>query len=155
MYQQLFKNRMQFVSYSQTYSTTLPTTCGVPQGSILGPLLFIIYINDICNTSHLLKCVMFADDTNVFVSHKGIKHIEKILNSELQNLVTWFKANKVSLNIEKTNVILFQRKAEMFPNKNIDLYMDNFKINQMLYCSLILPYLNYGVVLWGNNYQSV
>ena len=196
------KNRMQFVTYNQTYSTTLPTTCGVPQGSILGPLLFIIYINDICNTSQLLKFVMFADDTNVFVSHKSIKHIEKILNSELQNLVTWFKANKVSLNIEKTNFILFQRKAEMFPTKNIDLYMDNFKINQIqyakflgvtvdskltwknhiaeieskisknigvisraskflktkelqtLYCSLILPYLYCGVVLWGNNYQS-
>ena len=128
---------MQFVSYNQSYSTTLPITCGVPQGSILGPLLFIIYINDICNTSQLLKFVMFADDTNVFVSHKSIKHIEKILNSELQNLVTWFKANKVSLHIEKTNFILFQRKAEMFPNKNIDLYMDNFKINQIQYTKFL------------------
>ena len=80
---------------------------------------------------------MFADDTNVFVCHKSIKHIEKILNSELQNLVTWFKANKVSLNIEKRNFILFQRKAEMFPNKNIDLYMDNFKINQIQYTKFL------------------
>ena len=137
MDQQLFKKQNAVCIIYQTYSTTLPITCGVPQGSILGPLLFIIYINDICNTSQLLKFVMFADDPNVFVSHKSIKHIEKILNSELQNLVTWFKANKVSLNIEKTNFILFQRKAEMFPNKNIDLYMDNIKINQIQYTKFL------------------
>ena len=95
----------------------LPITCGVPQGSILGPLLFIIYINDICNISKLLKFIMFADDTIFFLSHEN-KCIQKILNSELQNLVTWFKVNKLSLNIEKTNFILFQRRTEKDPDKH-------------------------------------
>ena len=90
-------------------SQRLNITCGVPQGSILGPLLFIIYINDIVNSSPLLNYIMFADDTNIFYSHKSIDTLNNILNIELTKVSEWFKSNKLSLNISKTKLHTFQK----------------------------------------------
>ena len=75
----------------------------MPQGSIHGPLLFIIYLNDIQNCSNLFKFIIFADDTNLFVSDKNLVDLVISVNVELQKLSMWFKANKLSLNVKKTN----------------------------------------------------
>ncbi len=78
-------------------SDLLDMTCGVPQGSVLGPILFIIYINDICNVSDVVKCVLFADDTNIFCSERNLTDLQLTLNRELGKLFVWFSVNKLSL----------------------------------------------------------
>lgn len=85
---------------------------GVPQGSILGPLLFIPYISDLPNASKLLHSVIFADDTNLLF-HNNEHEFKDVLNVELQKVNTWFKSNKLSLNISKMNYILFHSRQNV------------------------------------------
>ena len=94
-------NRKQYVVLNDVSSDMLPVTCVVPQGSILGPLLFTIYINDIVNISQLLQMILFADDTIIFYSGRAVNEICDVLNSELIELSGWFKLNKLSLNIKR------------------------------------------------------
>ena len=98
--------------------------CGVPQGSILGPILFLLYINDLPNISDKLKFILFADDTNIFYTDKNISIVHKVLNVELEKLNLWFKVNKLSLNIDKTNFMVFS-------NSNID-NCESIKINGII-----------------------
>ena len=92
--------------------------CGVPQGSVLGPLLFLIYITDFHNCSKLLDFHRFADDANLFFKHKDLNILESEINGELEKVHLWLTANKLSLNIEKSKILLFfiQYKNE-FPKR--------------------------------------
>ena len=81
---------------------------GVTQGSILGPLLFLLYKNDISTASKVLKFHLFADDTNILFSNKCLKTIEREINKELTKLQNWFTTNKLTINIKKSNFVLFQ-----------------------------------------------
>ena len=100
-------NRTQYVSYDGHTSVSKNIKCGVPQGSILGPLLFLIYINDLSKISHHLYMIMFADDTNVFLSGQNLAELESVMNSELKCMYEWLCANKLSLNINKTHYMIF------------------------------------------------
>lgn len=117
-------NREQFVQFRYTCSSFNKIKCGVPQGSILGPLLFILYINDLPNALELAKSFLFADDTSVYYSHLDIKNLEIILNRELANLDVWMKSNKLSVNISKTNYVIFRPRQRKL-NINLCLQYDN------------------------------
>lgn len=102
------QDRKQFVDFNGTHSEMFDITCGVPQGSILGPLLFLIYINDVCNTSKIVHFTLFADDTNILYTSKDLNNYNSKLNEELKKLSLWFKTNKLSVNIKKTNYMIFR-----------------------------------------------
>ena len=121
-------NRSQYVSYNNSESSYLPIRCGVPQGSILGPLLFIIYINDLRNVSDVLKIFLFADDTSIFYSNKDMEKVENVLTKNIKHLYVWFKINKLSLNLAKTKYIVFIGKAK---HVNINLSVDNTAIERV------------------------
>ena len=83
-------NRKQFVEINGCASELLNVTRGVPQGSILGPKLFVLYINDICNVSKLAKFILFADDTNIFRGGNNLKELKGMINGVLAKLAKWF-----------------------------------------------------------------
>jgi hypothetical protein len=116
--------RQQCVSLNGISSSMRQISCGVPQGSILGPLLFIIYINDIICCSDILKFILFADDTNLFFSDKNIYVVESQVNNELRKLSEWFRSNKLSLNVSKTNFIVFGNKQFPVNFSQIKLVLD-------------------------------
>ena len=96
------KDRKQFISFELNSTKKATVTCGSPQESILGPLMFLLYVNDSDHASKILNPIMFADDTKLFFSHSDINVLFGKMNKELTNVTDWFNANKLSLNVKKT-----------------------------------------------------
>ena len=148
------KGRKQFVKGDGIESLVLNVLCGVPQGSVLGPLLFIIYINDIVTCSGL-NALLFADDAVLTLSHDSHKHLEKNVNLEVKKLHHWFTANKLTLNLKKTKFMLFSKKLKMKSKEK------KFKININKYCIKQVTEMKYlGVILdnklnWHNHIQYI
>ena len=193
-------NRTQYVDYDGSISDSLPITCGVPQGSILGPLFFIIYVNDLPYVTNIFKIIIYADDTTLFATlcQNDLSNSPQIdlINRNLSLIYNWLALNKLSLNIAKTKAMIFHTKQRQILNYP-DLYIDNSKIEFVkefnflgllfdcnmswkfhiimiskkisktigilsklkqylpkeallnIYNSLILPYLNYGLLIWN------
>ena len=112
-FQSYLSDRKQYVCFEGENSVEMTITCGVPQGSILGPLLFLLYINDIANVSNVLYCILFADDSNVFLTGKNINDMVATMNIELSKLVQWLKVNRLSLNISKTKFMVFEKTTRI------------------------------------------
>ena len=124
-------DREQCVQVNNAISDFNKITHGVPQGSILGPLFFLLYINDIALSSPMLSFYLFADDTTIFLSDKNVKNLEEILNRELVNVSHWLVANKLSLNVKKSNVLLFRTKNNK-NTLNINLMLNGIPIEEKL-----------------------
>ena len=108
-------DRTQYVSNNGTNSDCMNVTYGVPQGSVLGPLLFLIFINDLPNVSRKLKFYLFADDTNIYYDTETLDKLVKTVNIELKFVKRWLDANKLSLNIDKTNYVIFHSTSSSIP----------------------------------------
>ena len=152
-------DRKQYVTYNGFSSATKCVTCGVPQGSILGPLLFLIYINDRCGVCEYTTPILFADDTNLFCCGNYLGVMEKKVNSELTQISTWLKVNKLSLNVKKTHYMVFTRKkrqirlnikidghsiAEVQDTKFLGVYIDN-KLNWKKHTSYLASKISKGI----------
>ena len=106
------------------YSTHYPLTYGTPQGSCLGPLLFLIFINDLHYSVNYGTSLLFADDTTIIHSHKNLRYLKWTVETDLNNLMDWFKANKLTLNLNKTVCMLFNSKSKAIKlNLNIGDYI--------------------------------
>ena len=134
--------RTQCVQINDIKSEKLPVNAGVPQGSILGPLLFLIYINDAVNASEKLKFTLFADDTCLFLSHKDVNVIQSTLDTELPKVNDWLVANKLSLNTKKTKAMVFRHKNKS-PKPLVKIMLNGIHIEEvssMKYLGIILDH---------------
>ena len=123
-------NRKQFVKIGKHKSKLKNITCGVPQGSVLGPLLFILYINDLHKACTTGNTRIFADDTNIFFKCKDIKEITTIGSQIMTQLQGWFKANKLTLNSEKSSFIIFRSKRKKQTNIPEQIKYEDTSINR-------------------------
>ena len=105
-------NRKQFISYGDFKTEMEVVKCDVPQGSVLGPFLFLIFMNDLNNSTKVLNPVLFAEDKNLYCSKDKIRTLFKTASQELNQINDWFLANKLSLNVEKTKYMLFHKVTD-------------------------------------------
>ena len=196
-------NRKQCTLYNSTFSDFIGIKQGVPQGSILGPLLFSIYINDLPSSSNLFDFLMYADDTTLFCSIDKLNRNDRniVINEHLDKVSTWMKSNKLVLNSKKTKYMLFHKHNKIVPTLELKIndnsidqvstfnflglhinsqltwqthideiskkisrvigliyklqYILPQKILLSLYNTLILPQINYCILLWGKESKSI
>lgn len=147
-------NRKQFTVVNGSISNLMPIVKGVPQGSVLGPLLFLLYINDMhCIMSDGEKLKLFADDTNLFLSGKTKQELEAKANLYLAKLHDWFLANKLSLNVNKTCFMIITNSKKL-KTENFELIIGNHKITKVSSCRYL------GVILdenlkWEEHIQTL
>ena len=124
-------NRKQYTFFdNQGSSSLMDITAGVPQGSVLGPLFFVIYVNDIINcTGNSVKIIMFADDTNNFISSRSLDELYEKANEILLKLRRYIDANYLHINLKKSKYICFRsNRAKLC---HYSLFYDNFQLEQV------------------------
>ena len=120
-------NRQQCVDFNGVRSSCKLVKIGVPQGSILGPLLFILYINDLPNVSQNIKLLLYADDTAIFFQSKNIESLQNMIDTESAHICKWLQLNKLSLNTDKTVYQLYTKSAIKL---NIKVRLNGMKIRE-------------------------
>ena len=132
-------SRVQYVCFDNICSDRESIVCGVPQGSILGPLLFLLYINDISNVSDKVFSILFADDSNVFCTGKNIYEVINNMNRELNKIIIWLHTNKLTLNVDKSNYIIFSRQKITTHN---DIKIDNTTLKRIYETKFLGVYID-------------
>ena len=130
-------NRQQFVTINNSNSTQKAITCGVPQGSILGPLFFLLCISDLPNVSEKLFAILFADDTSVFLDGKDLAEITNTINAELAKLTVWLSANKLTLNTSKSHFMTFHRAKLKSSDTKIPVILSNTILEQVTFIKFL------------------
>ena len=120
-------NRLLYVTYNNHKSRREKITCSVPQGSILSLLLFLLYINDLLNVSRHCFSILFADDTKMFISGKILGVLCSQLNEDLREIQEWLNCNKLSLNVLKTNYMIFTPRNKIIEDIDVQLYAVNIQ----------------------------
>ena len=128
-FENYLSNRKQYVTYNGIKSQTEKINCGVPQGSILGPLLFLIYINDLSTVSEACMSILFADDTNMFFTGKNLKTMATVINEELIRVQEWLHCNKLSLNVLKTHYMIFTSRNKCV--NDVDIRINDAHIERV------------------------
>ena len=141
------ENHKQYVSINGFDSETKPISSGVSQGSSLSPLLFLIYSNDFRYSLSKTECGHFADDTFISLASKIIKTIETVMNYELKLASQWMKLNKLSLNKDKTKLIIFHSRFKSM-NANLSIKVDKFKLVPVDHVKYLGIYLD-NHLSWG------
>ena len=129
-------DRYQYVSMNGFTSNLLNVPYGVPQGSVIGPLLFLIFINDLPNTTKKLKFYLFADDTNIYFESQSLGNLCKKVNNELKYVKRWLDANKLMLNVSKSKYIIFHSATSTIPSC-LSIKIDKKHIDRAKYVKLL------------------
>ena len=124
-------NRQQYVVYGDAASLPQKIEIGVPQGSILGPLLFIVYINDLPKASSFFEYIFFADDSNTYASGKDKKQLHDQATKELGKLSNWFAHNRLSLHFEKTEFMTFSKTNRAVDEQELTVQIDGKPIRRV------------------------
>lgn len=146
-------NRKQFVKISSNNSRVQNVTCGVPQGSIIGPLLFLIYVNDMVDSVKYGKVKIFADDTNMFYTDKDIHSIIPKIEEDLSALNDWLKVNKLCLNVKKCNFMIIHSSHKKKPTDIKIKLCDNY-IEEVEFCKYLGVYID-NKLTWKNHITAV
>ena len=149
-------NRRMRVKYAsngqEIYSDWKSVTHGTPQGSCLGPLLFLIFCNDLNLNLTYLSCIQFADDTTLYLTHKNLRVLQACIDHDLSILTDWFKANSLTLNVGKTNVLLFDYRKKQTSSLEICIAETMIKsVETTKFLGVILD----NKLSWKNHYEQL